>query len=65
MSEFSTSKGKEIIKNQTDKRVCKDAADTLIQGLEDYASERAEEIIEETHSTDRKTVRAEDVQNTR
>ncbi|MFB6245896.1 MAG: histone [Candidatus Nanohaloarchaea archaeon] len=59
--EFSTSKMKDLIKSETDKRVAEDAANRLREVLERYAGDIAEQAIDAASKDDRKTVRGEDV----
>lgn len=62
-TEFSTRSMKQMIKSQTDKRVSEDAADELAEQIQSIAEELAQEARSFTEMKDRKTVRAEDVQN--
>lgn len=59
--EFSISKMKQIIKNQSDKRVSEDSAEALREILEMFAGDISEEAIALAREDGRKTVRAEDV----
>lgn len=59
--EFSKAKMKEVIKEQTDKRVSEDSALELSDILETYAGDISEDAIARAHEKGRKTVRAEDV----
>lgn len=59
--EFSTSKMKEIIKANSDKRVSEESAEELGTILERFAGDVAEEAIAQAKEDDRKTVRAEDI----
>lgn len=52
---------KEMIKDQGDKRVSKDAAEELGDVLETFAGDVAEESVALAQDKGRKTVRAEDV----
>lgn len=52
---------KEMIKDQGDKRVSKDAAKELGDVLETFAGDVAEESVALAQDKGRKTVRAEDV----
>lgn len=59
--EFSTSKMKEMIKNQGNKRVSEEAAEELGKVLEMFAGDLAEESVAVARDSGRKTIRAEDV----
>ena len=59
--EFSTSKMKQLIKSQGDKRVSDESAEKLGEILELFGGDIAEEAIAQAKDDDRKTVRAEDV----
>jgi histone H3/H4 len=59
--EFSTSKMKEMIKNEGDKRVSEESAEELGRVIEMFAGDVAEEATAIAGDNDRKTVRAEDV----
>jgi len=59
--EFSNAKMKEVIKQETDKRVSKDAADHLGEIVERFAGDVAEEAIAVAEENERKTLRGEDV----
>jgi histone H3/H4 len=61
--EFSKAKMKEVIKNQTDKRVSEDSAVELGTLLERYAGDIAEEAIAIAREKGRKTVRGEDIRD--
>lgn len=61
--EFSTSKMKDLIKSETNKRVSKDAAEELREVLETYAGDISETAINVAKDNDRKTVRGEDVRD--
>lgn len=60
-SEFSTRSITQQLKNQTDKRVSKNAADSLAEELDGYGEEIAEKAVEIANSEDRITVREEDM----
>ncbi len=59
MSEFSISAGKRIIKKQGNKRVSKDASKELIEILERFAGDVAEEAIAVAQEEDYETVKQE------
>jgi histone H3/H4 len=59
--EFSKAKMKEMIKNQTSKRVSEEGAVEFGNVLELYAGDIAEEAIAVAKDKGRKTVRAEDI----
>lgn len=59
--EFSKAKMKEMIKDQTSKRVSEEGAVEFGQVLERYAGDIAEEAIAVAKGKGRKTVRAEDI----
>lgn len=61
--EFSKAKMKEVIKQQTDKRVSEESAIELGDLMEQYAGDIAEEAIATAQEKGRKTVRAEDIQD--
>lgn len=61
-TEFSTRSMKQLIKANTSKRISDDAADELAKLVEEYGREIAQEARAFTEMKDRKTVRAEDVQ---
>jgi len=65
MSEIPTSKGKELIKENSNKKVSKEAAEELTQELEAYALERADQAVAEADEQDRKTVRKEDIRSSK
>ena len=60
-TELSTAQGKRIIKNQTGKRVSKDAAIQLLEEMEETGKEISEKANELANRDDRKTVRAGDI----
>ena len=60
-SELSTRSIKNTLKNQTGKRVSKEAADSLAEELDGYGEEIASTAVEIANSEDRITVREEDV----
>ena len=60
-TELSTAQGKRIIKNQTGKRVSKDAAIQLNEEMEQKGKEISEKANELANRDDRKTVRAGDI----
>lgn len=59
--EFSISKMKQIIKENSNKRVSEGSAEELRNVLEMYAGDIAEEAIAVAKDDDRKTVRGEDI----
>lgn len=59
--EFSNAKMKEVIRQETDKRVAADAADHLGEIVERFAGDVAEEAIAVAEEKGRKTLRGEDV----
>lgn len=59
--EFSKAKMKEMIKNQTSKRVSEESAVKFGEVLERYAGDISEAAIAEAKEDERKTVRAEDI----
>lgn len=59
--EFSIPKMKEIVKNNSDKRVSKEAAEELGEVLERFAGDVSEEAKAVAKRDGRKTVRKEDV----
>jgi len=59
--EFSKAKMKEMIKDQTSKRVSEEGAVKFGEVLEQYAGDIAEAAIAEAEDNGRKTVRAEDI----
>jgi len=59
--EFSNAKMKEVINQQTDKRVSKDAADRLGEIIETFAGDVSEEAKAIAEENGRKTVRGEDI----
>jgi histone H3/H4 len=61
--EFSKAKMKEVIKEQTDKRVSEESALELGDILETYGGDIAEEAIAIAEEKGRKTVRAEDIRD--
>ncbi|NMI89234.1 histone [Nanohaloarchaea archaeon] len=61
MMEFSTSKMKDMIKKEGDKRVSEESAEELGRVIEMFAGDVAEEATAIAGDNDRKTVRAEDV----
>jgi len=61
--EFSISKMKECIKQETDKRVSKDAAEELDADLQVRGNVIAEKAIEFAEADDRVTVREKDIRN--
>lgn len=63
--EFSTSKMKEAVKSETDKRCSKEAADSLGEKLTGFLQERSQEALELAQARGRKTVRATDIESTR
>jgi len=64
-TEFSTSKMKSAVKSETSKRVSKSAADSLGESLEEHISQAVSQSLEITREDDRKTLRAEDVTESR
>jgi histone H3/H4 len=60
-SEFSTSAGHRLLKNQTNKRVSADAGDQLVEILQERGTEIAEQAKEYAEAAGRKTVRKEDI----
>lgn len=62
---FSKAAGRKIIKSQTDKRVSDDAAIELIQELEAYGEELAQEADGCADHAKRKTVQASDMRQAR
>ena len=60
-SEFSTNAGHRLLKNQTNKRVAENAADDLVELLQDRGIEIAEQAKEFAEAAGRKTVRGEDI----
>jgi len=61
MMEFSINKMKEMLKEEGDKRVSQEAAESLGKILELFAGDIAEEAIAIAERDGRQTVRAEDV----
>lgn len=61
--EFSKAKMKEMMKEQTSKRVSEDGAVHFGEVLEQYAGDIAEAAIAEAKDKGRKTVRAEDIRD--
>lgn len=61
--EFSKAKMKEMVKDQTSKRVSEEGAVEFGQVLEQYAGDIAEEAIAIAKKKGRKTVRAEDIRD--
>lgn len=59
--EFSNAKMKEIIKQQTGKRVSKNAGQELGEVIETFAGDVAEEAIALAENDGRKTLKARDV----
>lgn len=59
--EFSTSKMRQVLKSQGDKRVSDDSAEKLGELLETFGGDIAEEAIAQAKENGRKTVRAEDI----
>lgn len=59
--EFSKAKMKEMIKNQSSKRVSEESAVKFGEVLERYAGDISEAAIAEAKESGRKTVRAEDI----
>lgn len=59
--EFSKAKMKEMIKNQTSKRVSEESAVKFGEVIEQYAGDISEAAIAEANEEGRKTVRAEDI----
>ena len=59
--EFSISKMKEVIKNQTDLRVSREATEELSKDLETLGKEITEKAVKIAESKGRVTVRAEDI----
>lgn len=55
--EFSTAKGREILKNESDLRVSEDASENLVDELETLGSEIAAEAWELAQEDGLKTVR--------
>ena len=60
-SKFSTRSITQQLKNQTDKRVSKEAANSLAEELDGYGEEIAEKAVEIANDADRITVREEDM----
>jgi len=60
-TELSTAQGKRIIKNQTGKRVSKDAAIQLNEEMEEKGKEISEKANKLVNRDDRKTIRAGDI----
>jgi len=60
-TEFSTNAGHKLLKNHTNKRVSEDAADNLVEILEENGLEIAEQAKEFAEAAGRKTVRKEDI----
>lgn len=60
-SEFSTRAIQKQLKTQTDKRVSKDAADSLAEELDEYGEEVAEKAVQIADDAGRVTVREEDI----
>jgi histone H3/H4 len=60
-TEFSLSKGREILKSETDKRVSADAAEEINSELQRYGKKVAESAIRHARMDGRKTVRAVDI----
>lgn len=63
--EFSTSKMKEAVKSETDKRCSKEAADSLGESVTEVLQGRSQEALELAQARGRKTLRATDVEDTR
>lgn len=59
--EFSISKMKQMIKDESDKRVAEDSADHLRSILERFAGDIAEEAIALAKEDGRKTVQERDI----
>jgi len=59
--EFSISKMKEVIKNETDKRVSREAAEELSTDLETKGEQITQKAVEIADTKGRVTVRAEDI----
>jgi len=59
--EFSIRAMKQLIKNQTTKRVAKTAAKELGEEVEEFAEDIAEEALNVAEANGRKTVRASDI----
>ncbi|MFB6203113.1 MAG: histone [Candidatus Nanohaloarchaea archaeon] len=62
MDEFSISKMKSMIKQEGEKRVSEDSAESLGNILEIFAGDVAEEAVAVAEEAGRKTVRAEDIE---
>jgi len=60
-SEFSTNAGHRLLKTQTNKRISEDAADDLVEILQEEGLEIAEQAMEFAEAAGRKTVRGEDI----
>jgi len=60
-TEFSTRAGHILIKNQTSKRVSEDAADRLVEQLQEKGIEIAELAKKFADTGDRKTITLEDM----
>lgn len=59
--EFSISKMKEVMKNETDKRVSREAAEELSSDLESKGEEITVKAVKIAEDKGRVTVRAEDI----
>lgn len=59
--EFSISKMKEVMKNETDKRVSREAAEELSTDLETKGEEITVRAVQIAENKGRVTVRAEDI----
>ena len=59
--EFSQSKMKQIIKNNSNKRVSKDAAQILGEDLEDKAAQITEKALQKLENKKRKTLRKQEI----
>ncbi|WP_049996589.1 histone [Halococcus sediminicola] len=60
-TEFSTARGRKLLKSETNKRVTEEAADKNAKLMQEYGTEIAERAIEIAEHAGRKTVRGGDV----
>lgn len=65
MTEIPIAKGKQFIKENTDKKVTKKAAKELVKELEAYAFERGDQALARAEQKGRKTVKQKDVRRTK
>lgn len=65
MTELPKSKGKKFIKAESDKKVTEEASRELTQEVEAYARERASQAVAEATEDGRKTVRKEDIRDSK